>query len=89
MTTHATGPVPDEVTGTTVPDAPLVVLARRCRDVLGDDAVITDEAERRTYECDGLAAYTVVPGLVVLAAGTGEIRAVVALCNELDVPFVA
>ncbi|MDQ4007235.1 MAG: FAD-binding protein, partial [Actinomycetota bacterium] len=42
-----------------------------------------------TYECDGLAAYTVVPGLVVLAAGTGEIRAVVALCNELDVPFVA
>jgi glycolate oxidase len=88
VTTHATGPVPDEVTGDATP-VPLEELARRCRALLGDDAVITDEARRRTYECDGLAAYTVVPGLVVLASGTDAVRGVVALCHELGVPFVA
>ena len=88
MTTHPTGSVPDEVAreGT---GAPLEELARRCRTLLGDEAVITDEARRRTYECDGLAAYTVVPGLVVLASGTAAIREVVRLCNEHGVPFVA
>jgi glycolate oxidase len=69
--------------------APLEELARRCRALLGDEAVITDEARRRTYECDGLAAYTVVPGLVVLASDAATIRAVVRMCNDLDVPFVA
>ncbi|MDQ4086055.1 MAG: FAD-binding protein [Actinomycetota bacterium] len=64
-------------------------LADRCRALLGDEAVITDEARRRTYECDGLAAYTVVPGLVVLAADTNVVREVVALCDEMAVPFVA
>jgi glycolate oxidase len=88
VTTHPTGPVPDEVTGDATP-VPLEELARRCRALLGDDAVITDEARRRTYECDGLAAYTVVPGLVVLAADTDAVRAVVALCHDLGVPFVA
>jgi glycolate oxidase len=88
VTTHSTGPVPAEVTETGA--APLLpVLAKRCRALLGDDAVITDEARRRTYECDGLAAYTVVPGLVVLAADTDAVREVVAMCHELGVPFVA
>ena len=88
MTTHPTGSVPDEVAreGT---GAPLEELARRCQALLGDEAVITDEARRRTYECDGLAAYTVVPGLVVLASDTATIRDVVRLCNEFAVPFVA
>jgi glycolate oxidase len=88
VTTHPTGPVPDEVTGDQSP-APLGELARRCRLLLGEDAVITDETRRRTYECDGLAAYTVVPGLVVLARDTQAVREVVGLCDELDVPFVA
>jgi glycolate oxidase len=88
VTTHPTGSVPAEVSRDD-PGAPLEALARRCRALLGDEAVITDEARRRTYECDGLAAYTVVPGLVVLAPGAAAIRDVVRLCNELDVPFVA
>jgi glycolate oxidase len=88
VTTHPTGPVPDEVVRRE-PAAPLDELARRCRERLGDEAVITDEARRRTYECDGLAAYTVVPGLVVLARDTDAIRGVVVACNELELPFVA
>jgi glycolate oxidase len=88
VTTHPTGPVPDEVAREDT-GAQLEALARRCRALLGDEAVITDEARRRTYECDGLAAYTVVPGLVVLAPDTPTIREVVRLCNGLGVPFVA
>jgi len=42
-------------------------LAGRLRAQLGDDAVITDRAQRRTYECDGLTHHRVVPALVVLA----------------------
>ncbi|MBA3719791.1 MAG: FAD-binding protein [Nocardioidaceae bacterium] len=67
----------------------LTELADRSRDVLGGQAVVTDEASRRTYECDGLAAYAVVPGLVVLVRDADEVRHVVGLCNELAVPFVA
>jgi glycolate oxidase len=32
-------------------------LAAQLRKVLGADAVITDRARLRTYECDGLAYY--------------------------------
>ena len=34
---------------------------------LGGERVIPDRQRRRTYECDGLAAYRVIPGAVVLA----------------------
>ncbi len=67
----------------------LAELTRRVRETLDADAVITDEARRRTYECDGLAAYAVMPGLVVLASSTEQVRTVVSLCHELGVPFVA
>jgi glycolate oxidase len=87
VTTHPTGRVPPETAAH--PSAPLDEVTRRCRARLGDGAVITDEAQRRTYECDGLAAYTVVPGLVVLAADTTQIRDVVRICTDHDVPFVA
>ena len=64
-------------------------LTARLRGRLDDSAVITDEARRRTYECDGLAAYAVVPGLVVLAHDADDVQTVLALCHELGVPFVA
>ena len=50
---------------------------------------IDDRQELRTYECDGLAHYKVVPGLVVLAETTADVAAVVAACTEAGVPFVA
>ncbi|MBM6402692.1 FAD-binding protein [Phycicoccus sp. CSK15P-2] len=61
-------------------------LARR---LLPADAVITDRARLRTYECDGLAHYRVTPGLVVVPPDAGSLAAVVAACNEHRVPFVA
>jgi glycolate oxidase len=67
----------------------LAPLADRLRHALGDDAVVTDEAARRTYECDGLTAYRSVPGLVVLPQTAEQVQTVVRECARAGVPFVA
>ncbi len=64
-------------------------LAERLRPLVGADAVITDHQRLRTYECDGLAQYKVVPALVVLAETAAEVAAVVSACAAEGVPFVA
>jgi len=69
--------------------AGLSELAARLRAELGAAKVIDDRQELRTYECDGLAHYKVVPGLVVLAETTADVAAVVTACTEAGVPFVA
>jgi glycolate oxidase len=69
--------------------AGLSELTSRLRAELGAAKVIDDRQELRTYECDGLAHYKVVPGLVVLAETTADVAAVVRACNEARVPFVA
>ncbi|GAB3446385.1 FAD-linked oxidase C-terminal domain-containing protein [Phycicoccus ginsengisoli] len=65
------------------------VLAGRLRALVGAQAVITDRQQLRTYECDGLAHYKVVPALVVLAASTADVAATVTECSRAGVPFVA
>ncbi|MET9020879.1 FAD-linked oxidase C-terminal domain-containing protein [Actinopolymorpha sp. NPDC004070] len=57
--------------------------------VLGPAGVISDPVELRTYECDGLAGYRVVPSLVLLPTTTAEVAAVVRACHRAKVPFVA
>ncbi|MPZ88499.1 MAG: FAD-binding protein [Nitriliruptorales bacterium] len=64
-------------------------LRRRCQDVVGPDGVIADPLRLRTYECDGLTGYRVVPALVVLPRTTEEVAAVVRACAAEGVPFVA
>jgi glycolate dehydrogenase FAD-linked subunit len=64
-------------------------LAGRMVELLGPDAVITDEARLATYSCDGMARFAVSPGLVVLPESADEVVAVVRACREADVPFVA
>jgi glycolate oxidase len=56
---------------------------------LGTGGIVRDADELRTYECDGLLSYRVVPALVALPRTTEETQTVVRLCNEHDVPFVA
>jgi len=68
---------------------PLATLADRLRTALGTDAVITDEAARRTYDCDGLTHYKVTPAVVVLPVDAEGVAATVRLCREYEVPFVA
>ena len=64
-------------------------LADVLRTQLGADRVITDRQELRTYECDGLTQYRVVPALAVLPRTAAECVAAVRACAEAGVPFVA
>ena len=64
-------------------------VARRARELIPADWVITDRARLRTYECDGLAHYRVVPALVVIPEDAAQVAAIVTACAEHRVPFVA
>ena len=69
--------------------AAIAPLARRLRAELGAARVVTDEAERRTYECDGLAHYRTVPAVVVLPESAEQVAVVVRACRDFGVPWVA
>jgi len=64
-------------------------LAARLAAQLGKAAVITDEAARRTYECDGLAHFRSVPALVALPETAEHVQMVVRACRDAGVPWVA
>lgn len=67
----------------------LVELERTLRRMLPVDAVVTEPAQLRTYDCDGLTGHRVVPGLVVLPSTTKQVAACVQECHRLRLPFVA
>jgi glycolate oxidase len=52
-------------------------------------ATITEPEQLRTYECDGLTGRRVVPALVALPGTAEEVQAVVRICNDAGIPFVA
>ena len=57
--------------------------------LVGEGGLISEPAQLRTYECDGLTGYRVTPALVVLPETTQEIAAVVRVCARERIPFVA
>ncbi|WP_433795515.1 FAD-linked oxidase C-terminal domain-containing protein [Actinoplanes sp. CA-252034] len=66
-----------------------MTLLSRLRSELAPEQLITDRQRLRTYECDGLAHYKVVPAVVVLPRTAAQVAAVVRACAEERVPFVA
>ena len=76
VTEKATGRVTDEV-------------RREIGGLVSEGGLISEPAQLRTYECDGLTGFRVVPALVVLPASTEEVAAVVRVCARERVPFVA
>src|SRR5256886_6173183 len=58
-------------------------------EICGRDGVVTDPLDLRTYECDGLTSHRAAPGLVVLPRTAEQVAAVVRVCAEARVPFVA
>src|SRR5579871_5667813 len=66
-----------------------LTLAPKLTEICGQDAVITDPMELRTYECDGLTAHRCSPGIVVLPQTADQVAAVVRECARAKVPFVA
>jgi len=63
-------------------------IVARLREILPADAVISDPAETRAYECDALTAYRCPPLAAVLPASTEEVAAVLKLCHAEGVPVV-
>ncbi len=61
----------------------------RLRRTLGDGGLVTRPEQLRTYECDGLTNFCVVPVAVALPATAEQVQAVVRLCHDAGVPFVA
>jgi glycolate oxidase len=59
------------------------------QEILGPEGVIHKHEELRTYECDGLMNYRVIPDLVVLPESAGQVQQVVKACYDEGVPFVA
>jgi glycolate oxidase len=60
----------------------------RLNEVLPADAVISDPAETRAYECDALTAYKCPPLAVILPASTTEVAEALSACHEMGVPVV-
>ena len=60
----------------------------RLAQVVPPEALITDEAERRAYDCDALTAYRCLPLAVTLPTSTQEVSDILRICHEEDVPVV-
>ncbi|MDQ3861952.1 MAG: FAD-binding protein, partial [Actinomycetota bacterium] len=64
-------------------------LIQRMQEILGPEGVISEREELRSYECDGLMNYRVIPELVVLPETAEQVQQIVRTCYEEGIPFVA
>ncbi len=59
------------------------------RSVLDPQGLISSPEEARTYECDGLTNFRVMPLAVVLPTSTEQVQSVIRICHRERIPFVA
>ncbi len=59
------------------------------RAVLNESAIISSPEELKTYECDGLTNFRVMPLAVFLPTSTEQVQGVVRICHREKIPFVA
>ncbi len=57
-------------------------------EAVGSDHVVLGEAQKRTYEMDGLTGYRATPGLVVLPTAPEQVQAIMRICHRAIVPVV-
>jgi glycolate oxidase len=57
--------------------------------VVGNKGVIQRREELITYECDGLTSYRQRPALVILPKTTAQVAAIVKICDDNDVAWIA
>ena len=69
------------------PGLPAAII-EQLRERLGDDALLTDEAERWTYGYDN-SRRQALPDAVVLPTSTAQVRAVIQLCHQHRIPLTA
>ena len=77
-----------------MPEPDAATLARKdeiiahLKEIVPGEGTIHSEDELRAYECDGLSAYRAVPLAVVLPETTGQVAAILRLCNEQKIKVV-
>ncbi|HEX7959258.1 MAG TPA: FAD-linked oxidase C-terminal domain-containing protein [Terriglobales bacterium] len=59
------------------------------RQILGKDGLICEADQLRTYECDALTNFRVVPKAVLLPSTTEQVQAILRICHRERIPFVA
>ena len=69
--------------------ARIPTLLDRLKQIVGPGNVLTSKPDLAVYECDGFTIDKAKPDAVVFPSSTADVVAIVKLCNELDVPFVA
>jgi len=63
-------------------------LIQALNQVLDKASILTEEAQLRPFECDGLSTYRQLPMVAVLPENTQQVQAVIKICNQLSVPIV-
>jgi glycolate oxidase len=64
-------------------------IVEELRQVVGDEGLIVEHDQLKTYECDGLTNFRQIPEAVVLPRSTTEVQSIVRICARDHIPFVA
>jgi len=64
-------------------------IIRQFEAIVGTKNVVRRKEELLVYECDGLTSYRHRPAIVVLPRTTEEVAAIVKVCDQQAIPFVA
>ena len=64
-------------------------IIKKLEAILGKNGVVKRKDELLTYECDGLPQYRQRPAIVTLPKTTEEVAAIVKLCHQENIPWVA
>ena len=59
------------------------------RAIVDERGLISSPEELRTYECDALTHFRVMPRAVLLPTSTEQVQAIVRVCHRERIPFVA
>jgi len=64
-------------------------LIEQFQQILPEEAVLAKKEQLYPYECDALTAYRQLPRLALLPSNTDQIKSIVDICREYNVPIVA
>ena len=59
------------------------------RVIVDDRGLVSSAEELRTYECDGLVNFRVLPRAVLLPTSAEQVQSIVRICHRERIPFVA
>src|ERR1700755_1457193 len=57
--------------------------------IVGGNGIIVERNQLQTYECDGLTALRTLPAAVLLPRSKDEVQAIIRICAQYRIPFVA